>query len=146
MILIFSLPAHTHTHANFPLGFQELVRQREEEENKLQASLTELEERAAALRAEIATLTAAAEQARTRGTTVDEENREREAGQAVRRQVLDLLPNADENIAKLQGVIDGSAQRLLALGTKWDGHRKSLVSELRKLKVHREKERARHGR
>ena len=97
--------------------------------------VNELEDRASNLRADISALAAAAEQARTRATTVDEENRVLEAAQSERRQVLDLLPNADENIAKLQAVIDASAQRLLTLGGKWDEHRKTLISDLRKLKV-----------
>ena len=114
---------------------QELIKQREEEEKALELSAAELDERIAALRARIAAMTEAIAQAQAQAASQTEENNKLESAQGVRRQVLDLLPNADENIAKLQGIIDTSAQRLLTLGAKWDEARKGLAAELRKLKV-----------
>jgi coiled-coil domain-containing protein 22 len=114
---------------------QELIKQREEEENVLAASAAELDERIAALRARIAAMLEATAQARKTAAEQTDDNAKLEEAQGVRRQVVDLLPNADENIAKLQGIIDASAKRLLALGAKWAEHRRGMIGELRQLKV-----------
>jgi len=53
----------------------------------------------------------------------------------MRKKVLDLLPNADENIKKLQEVVDNSAKRLMVLAEKWEGVRTALVGEYRQLRI-----------
>lgn len=62
------------------------------------------------------------------------ENADQEELYKIRKEVLDLLPNADENIAQLQEVVDTSAKRIGALATKWDAMRATLITEFRKLR------------
>nr|XP_032828174.1 coiled-coil domain-containing protein 22 isoform X2 [Petromyzon marinus] len=52
----------------------------------------------------------------------------------VRKATLDLLPDAHNNAAKLQAVVEGSAKRVLALTAQWESHRSPLVQQLRELK------------
>lgn len=52
----------------------------------------------------------------------------------VRMRVLGLLPNAEENMAKLQQLADASAARILELGNQWEGVRTPLVALYRKRK------------
>lgn len=52
----------------------------------------------------------------------------------VKKRTLDLLPNADENLKKLQQIADQSAKRLLKLGEEWEKHRVPLVTKYRRKK------------
>lgn len=52
----------------------------------------------------------------------------------VKKQTIDLLPEADENILKLQEVVEGSANRLVTLANQWEKHRAPLISDYRNLK------------
>ncbi|CAM9972374.1 unnamed protein product [Lampetra fluviatilis] len=52
----------------------------------------------------------------------------------VRKATLDLLPDAHNNAAKLQAVVESSAKRVLALTAQWESHRSPLVQQLRELK------------
>lgn len=62
------------------------------------------------------------------------ENVEKEEKYLVKKRTLDLLPDADNNIVKLQSVVDNSAQRLVSLATQWEDHRAPLIKEYRELK------------
>lgn len=62
------------------------------------------------------------------------ENLEKEEKYIVKKRTLDLLPDADNNIVKLQSVVDNSAQRLVSLATQWEDHRAPLIKEYRELK------------
>lgn len=102
---------------------------------KLQAELDGLHSELGALAEAIAKFSANTAQLAAEAESKDAENLEREEQYKVRKQVLDMLPNADENIRQLQEVVDGSASRLIKLTTKWDEHRSGLLDTLRKLKV-----------
>lgn len=45
-----------------------------------------------------------------------------------------LLPNAEENIAKLREISQASAKRLMELAAEWEQHRLPLIKALRQLK------------
>lgn len=57
--------------------------------------------------------------------------KEAEAHQAVRRKVLELLPDADSNIAKLKSLIEANTKKLVSLATKWEEHRGPLLQQYR---------------
>ncbi|KAH9373543.1 hypothetical protein HPB48_014860 [Haemaphysalis longicornis] len=59
---------------------------------------------------------------------------ELESQNELEHKALALLPDADENIAKLQGKIDAAAQKLVSLSTQWEKHRAPLIEEYRQLK------------
>ena len=52
----------------------------------------------------------------------------------LKRKVLEMLPNATENIQKLQEICAASGKRLLELGQEWETHRRALIERLRKPK------------
>uniref|UniRef100_G3MM00 Coiled-coil domain-containing protein 22 homolog n=1 Tax=Amblyomma maculatum TaxID=34609 RepID=G3MM00_AMBMU len=59
---------------------------------------------------------------------------ELESQNELEHKALALLPNADENIAKLQAKIDAAAQKLVSLSMQWEKHRAPLIEEYRQLK------------
>ena len=52
----------------------------------------------------------------------------------LKRKILEMLPNAAENIEKLQGICAASGKRLMELGQEWESHRRGLIDRLRKPK------------
>lgn len=52
----------------------------------------------------------------------------------VKKCTLSLLPDAETNIEKLQGLIDTSSQRLISLANQWEQHRVPLIEEYRQLR------------
>lgn len=52
----------------------------------------------------------------------------------VKKCTLSLLPNAEANIEKLQGVIDASSQKLVSLANQWEQHRVPLIEQYRELR------------
>ncbi|XP_074872332.1 coiled-coil domain-containing protein 22 isoform X2 [Carettochelys insculpta] len=71
----------------------------------------------------------------------------REETLRVKRQALELLPQADNNLAKLQLLVEGSAQRLVHLATQWETRREPLLEQYRGLRAarrSRQLESARH--
>lgn len=47
---------------------------------------------------------------------------------------LSLLPDAENNMEKLQALIDASSQRLISLANQWEQHRVPLIDQYRELK------------
>eukprot|EP00128_Syssomonas_multiformis_P015077 Colp12_sorted_trinity150504_noHs@17212 len=59
---------------------------------------------------------------------------ELEEAYKLKKRTFDLLPQAQQNIAQLQALIDASAGRLVELGAQWEQHRQPLVDQHRALK------------
>ncbi|XP_054584986.1 coiled-coil domain-containing protein 22-like [Eptesicus fuscus] len=71
---------------------------------------------------------------------------EREQALHLKRQAVQLLPDGAANLAKLQLVVESSAQRVVHLAGQWEKHRAPLLAEyrhLQKLQVCRELESSR---
>ncbi|KAH1180796.1 coiled-coil domain-containing protein 22 [Mauremys mutica] len=64
----------------------------------------------------------------------------REETLQVKSRALELLPQAENNLAKLQLLVEGSAQRLVLLAAQWETRREPLVDQYRHLRA------ARHSR
>ncbi|XP_053148859.1 coiled-coil domain-containing protein 22 isoform X2 [Hemicordylus capensis] len=81
-------------------------------------------------------------------TQVEGEVRQRQLGVTEQEQTLrvkgrtvELLPDAENNMAKLQVVVESSAQRIIQLAAQWEKHRVPLTQEFRELKaLHNSKE------
>ncbi|KAM8934611.1 coiled-coil domain-containing protein 22 [Pelodytes ibericus] len=59
----------------------------------------------------------------------------------VKKRAVELLPDADNNLAKLQALVDASALRMVNLVGQWESHRVRLLEDYRELKrVHQEQE------
>ncbi|XP_060107888.1 coiled-coil domain-containing protein 22 [Heteronotia binoei] len=75
-------------------------------------------------------------------TQVEGEVRQRQLGATeleqtlrVKGQTVQLLPDAENNMAKLQVVVESSAQRIIQLAAQWEKHRVPLIQEFRELKA-----------
>lgn len=62
------------------------------------------------------------------------ENCEKEEKVQVKKKTIDLLPNADENLLKLQAIVEASAKRVVNLASQWEKHRAPLIHEHRRLR------------
>jgi chromosome segregation ATPase len=117
----------------------------EEDEDELrrrrEAELNALREQLAALQGEIGGLRDGAEQGaaairhmESELGSILERTKELEDAYKVKKRTLDLLPEADENLRKLQEIAAASSQRLVALGAEWETHREPLVARYRRKK------------
>lgn len=61
-------------------------------------------------------------------------NSEKEEKIQVKKKTIDLLPDADNNLLKLQALVEASAKRVVNLASQWEKHRAPLVDEYRRLK------------
>ncbi|XP_023218766.1 coiled-coil domain-containing protein 22 homolog [Centruroides sculpturatus] len=52
----------------------------------------------------------------------------------VKKRTFDLLPDADNNLQKLQTMVEANGQKLVSLAGQWESHRAPLVEEYRQLK------------
>ncbi|XP_013921039.1 PREDICTED: coiled-coil domain-containing protein 22 [Thamnophis sirtalis] len=75
-------------------------------------------------------------------TQVEGEVRQQQMGVTEQEQILrvkgrtvELLPDAENNMAKLQVLVESSAQRVIQLAAQWEKHRVPLIQEFRELKA-----------
>ncbi|XP_049608204.1 coiled-coil domain-containing protein 22 [Syngnathus scovelli] len=65
----------------------------------------------------------------------ERQNNELEEKIQLKKKTIDLLPDADNNIVKLQAQVEASAQRVVNLASQWEKHRAPLIEEHRRLKA-----------
>ncbi|XP_022798285.1 coiled-coil domain-containing protein 22 homolog [Stylophora pistillata] len=113
---------------------EEMRKKREEELEALQSKLGELnagiERDELGIKKSLAGIQQANEQVAGQKT----KNTDQEEVYKVNKRTMDLLPDAENNIAKLQSVVDSSAQRLVNLAQQWEKHRAPLIDQYRELK------------
>ncbi|XP_001639122.2 coiled-coil domain-containing protein 22 homolog [Nematostella vectensis] len=114
---------------------EELQKKREQELEALQNKLKDLASSVDEKESEIKTINAGLQQTNEQVTATKVQNSEHEESYKVKKRTVDLLPDAENNIAKLQGVVDSSSQRLVNLAQQWETHRTALIDEYRELKV-----------
>ncbi len=114
---------------------EELMKAREAELAALQAKLDELlaEAKARERRTEQAMMHA--RQVESSLMAAEAKAKDMEASYKVRRRVLDLLPNASENVAQLQKLADDNAAKILGLSQEWETVRAPLIAVYRKKKL-----------
>ncbi|XP_033485951.1 coiled-coil domain-containing protein 22 isoform X2 [Epinephelus lanceolatus] len=61
-------------------------------------------------------------------------NSEKQEKMQVKKKTVDLLPDADDNLLKLQALVEASAKRVVNLASQWEKHRAPLINEHRRLK------------
>ncbi|XP_069544286.1 coiled-coil domain-containing protein 22 [Brachyistius frenatus] len=59
---------------------------------------------------------------------------EKDEKMQVKKKTIDLLPDADSNLLKLQALVEASAKRVVHLAAQWEKHRAPLIDEHRRLK------------
>eukprot|EP00053_Salpingoeca_punica_P005549 m.55165 g.55165 ORF g.55165 m.55165 type:complete len:631 (+) comp13292_c0_seq1:57-1949(+) len=113
---------------------EELAAQRESQLKELEARLQSLDEQVNSMENAMREFLANTSKLQSQSAELQESNAEAKATCQVRAKVIDMLPNADENIRKLQALVDSNVQRLAALAAKWEEHRVRLIDEYRRLK------------
>uniref|UniRef100_A0A4W6E8I6 Coiled-coil domain-containing protein 22 n=1 Tax=Lates calcarifer TaxID=8187 RepID=A0A4W6E8I6_LATCA len=61
-------------------------------------------------------------------------NSEKEEKMQVKKKTINLLPDPDNNMLKLQALVEASVKRVVSLATQWEKHRAPLINEHRRLK------------
>uniref|UniRef100_A0AAQ5ZGE4 Coiled-coil domain-containing protein 22 n=1 Tax=Amphiprion ocellaris TaxID=80972 RepID=A0AAQ5ZGE4_AMPOC len=61
-------------------------------------------------------------------------NSQNEEKMQVKKKTVDLLPDADSNLLKLQALVEASTKRVVNLAAQWEKHRAPLIDEHRRLK------------
>lgn len=107
---------------------------REKELAELQASLDALLSSLKQMESEVDANLALARRLEADVLAGEERNKQLENAYKVKNRVLELLPNAEENMKKLQQMADDASQRLMTLGMEWEQHRAPLVAKYRRKK------------
>ena len=110
------------------------MKQREQEIALLQEQLAESTSRLEGMEMDIRKFLANQQQLAELTATQEAKNKQLEDEYRVQKRTFDLLPNAEENIVKLEGLVGSSSDRLVKLGNKWEEHRRPLVEEYRSLR------------
>ena len=113
---------------------EEVEQKRAAEVQGLREELQTLTQTLEQLDLEVRKFTAGTQQMEEEVATATNAAKDKTAAFNVKKRTLDLLPQAQENIAKLQAVVDGSAARLVTLAQQWEGHRQPLVQQHRDLR------------
>ncbi|XP_063224121.1 coiled-coil domain-containing protein 22 homolog [Bacillus rossius redtenbacheri] len=108
---------------------------------KRQEELEAARQAAETLRQELSTLQADSRQLKAKLAQVQDEclaeqqaAKEQEDSCLLRSRTHDLLPDAEGNLARLQSLVDGCAQKLVGLAAQWDKRRLPLLEQYRSAK------------
>ncbi|KAK7503834.1 hypothetical protein BaRGS_00004957 [Batillaria attramentaria] len=113
---------------------EETQRKREEEVAGLRDELSQLTTRLEQLDIDMRKMAASRQQMDEAVGTAAQQAKDKEEAFHVKKRTLDLLPDAQNNITKLQAVVDSSGQRLLNLAAQWEKHRAPLIEQFRTLR------------
>lgn len=113
---------------------EDLVKHREQEIASLQEQLAEASSQLEGMELDIRKFLANQQQLAELTAAQEAKNKQLEDEYRVKKRTMDLLPNAEENIVKLEGLVGSSSDRLVKLGNKWEEHRRPLVEEYRSLR------------
>ncbi|PSN38748.1 Coiled-coil domain-containing protein 22 [Blattella germanica] len=114
-----------------PVSGAERKRGKEEEMQLAREETERLRERLEALQLDVKKMTAKLSQVIEDRSSEERVVRDKEERQVVRKRTYDLLPDADANIAKLQALVESSAQKLVGLAAQWEKHRAPLLAHYR---------------
>ncbi|XP_062315523.1 coiled-coil domain-containing protein 22 [Osmerus eperlanus] len=123
--------------SSLPSGRQseEDVQAREQEEMaSLQQQLQQLSFHIDELGGDMKQLTVSMQQLSSELKQRELGNTEKDEGVQVKKQTIDLLPDVENNMTKLQALVESSANRLVNLASQWEKHRAPLIDEHRSLK------------
>eukprot|EP00118_Oscarella_pearsei_P001418 m.7394 g.7394 ORF g.7394 m.7394 type:complete len:622 (+) comp18556_c0_seq1:19-1884(+) len=113
---------------------EELKQKRADEVASLQAKLDELTSKLESMDIDIKKFTVNSARIAELTASAKAANKEQEDAYRVKKLTIDLLPEADKNIEKLQQVVNSTAQRLVTLAEQWESHRVPLIAKYRELK------------
>ncbi|XP_043936060.1 coiled-coil domain-containing protein 22 [Protopterus annectens] len=113
---------------------QDMQAQQQEEVTSLHQQLDQLTVKIQQLGVEMKSLTLNLSQIEDEMKQKELTASEKEDSIKVKKRTVDLLPDAENNLTKLQAVVESSAQRVVNLASQWEKHRVPLIEEYRKLK------------
>jgi hypothetical protein len=112
----------------------ELQKKRQEEIESLKAELIEITSTVSGLESDMKKLTLGTQNIIEQLKSVESGNQMKEDEVQMKRKLIDLLPDADTNIRKLEALVEASSKRLVSLANQWEKHRLPLLDEYRSLK------------
>lgn len=112
---------------------EDVLRRRAAEIEELEALVTRLSQGIALLETSLAEYASAMQQLRAQARDEDEARAPLEREYKIKKKTFDLLPDADNNIAKLRAIADESGEALLALAAEWEARRVPLIERYRAL-------------
>ncbi|XP_063064848.1 coiled-coil domain-containing protein 22 isoform X2 [Engraulis encrasicolus] len=113
---------------------EELRAQQQEEINALQQQLQQLSLQMEEVGGDIRNLTTSINQMSEELKDMEKSNTENEELVRVKKQTMDLLPDGENNLEKLQNLVDTSVKRLDHLKAQWEKHKGPLLEEQQRLK------------
>ncbi|KAF4109996.1 coiled-coil domain-containing protein 22 [Onychostoma macrolepis] len=113
---------------------EDLKAQQEAELSGLQQQLQQLSVQMEEVGGDIKQLTVSIQQVSDELQQKEVSNDEKENSIKMKRQAIDLLPDAENNLLKLQSLVEASSKRVVHLASQWEKHRVPLIDEHRRLK------------
>ncbi|XP_035238601.1 coiled-coil domain-containing protein 22 [Anguilla anguilla] len=113
---------------------EDLLAQQQDEMQALQQQLQQLSVRMEEVGGDMKQLSVSITQVSDELKQRELSNSEKECSVRVKKQTIDLLPDAENNLAKLQTLVESSAKRVVSLASQWEKHRAPLIEERRRLK------------
>ncbi|KTF92322.1 hypothetical protein cypCar_00016447 [Cyprinus carpio] len=113
---------------------EDLKAQQEAELSALQQQLQQLSVQMEEVGGDIKQLTVSIQQVSDELQQKEVSNGEKENSIKMKRQTIDLLPDTENNLLKLQGLVEASSKRVVHLASQWEKHRVPLIDEHRRLK------------
>ncbi|XP_055894092.1 coiled-coil domain-containing protein 22 homolog [Biomphalaria glabrata] len=122
---------------------EELEKKRKEEVDSLRTELSSITAGLEKLELEVKKFSTGRQEMEEEMASQKKSIEEKNAAYKVKKRTLDLLPEAEANIEKLQQLVETSSQRLINLSKQWEAHRDPLIqqyNELSQLNSKRESE------
>jgi len=113
---------------------EDIQKRQQDEIHDLGNELNELSTKFQQIQLNIKQMTAQKEQVDEISMQLEESNKKEGSMFKVKRKTFELLPDAEENLRKLQQLIETSSTRQLNLNDQWEKHRVPLVEKYRQLK------------
>ncbi|KAA0714072.1 Coiled-coil domain-containing protein 22 [Triplophysa tibetana] len=113
---------------------EDLKALQEAELSSLQQQLQQLSVQMEEVGGDIKLLTVSIQQVSDEVNQREVSNAEKENSVKMKNQTIDLLPDAENNLLKLQSVVEASSKRVVNLASQWEKHRVPLIDEHRRLK------------
>lgn len=113
---------------------EDVQAQQQKELTALQQQLQQLSLHMDQLSADLRQLTVSIQQVSDELKQKEQGNREKENSVRVKKRTVELLPDAQSNLSKLQEVVEASARRVVNLASQWEKHRAPLIDQHRQLR------------
>ncbi|KAH9495229.1 hypothetical protein Btru_015781 [Bulinus truncatus] len=112
---------------------EELEKKRKEEVEGLRTELSNITANLEKLDMEVKKFTSGRKQMEEAIDSGKKSTEEKNGAYKVKKRTLDLLPEAEANIEKLQQLVETSSQRLVNLAKQWEAHRDPLIQQYNEL-------------